>query len=352
MNPPLNRRFVLASRPHGMPTAENFRLEEASIPEPGDGEALVRTLWLSVDPYMRWAIRGPRTNIGEVITAEVVGEVAATASPELAEGQIVMGRLGWQAYGTLAAAELRVIDPALAPIRTGVGILGMPGLTAYFGLLEVGRPQPGETVLVSGSAGAVGSAVGQIAAIKGCRVVGIAGTEAKRRHLTRDLGFDAAINYRTDDLATALKRTCPDGVDVYFDNVGGRILDIVLQHLRTYARIVLCGSISQYNVEEPELAPRHSTPLALACARMEGFFADDYYDPPRTGSAGAGGLYRRGAAQVPRGHRRGAGECPGGLPAPIHGREYRQGAGQGRRRVGARTVSAARGNRRAASQAR
>ena len=277
MNPPLNRRFVLASRPFGMPTAENFRLEEAPIPEPGDGEALVRTLWLSVDPYMRWAIRGALTNVGEVVTAEVVGEVVATASAAVAVGQIVVGRIGWQAYGTLAADQLRVIDPAIAPIRTGVGILGMPGLTAYFGLLEVGRPRPGETVLVSGAAGAVGSAVGQIAAIKGCRAVGIAGTETKCRHLTRDLGFDAAINYRADDLATALKRTCPDGVDVYFDNVGGRILDMVLQHLRMYARVVLCGFISQYNLEEPELAPRHSTPLAHACARMEGFFANDYF---------------------------------------------------------------------------
>ena len=278
MTPPLNRRFILASRPYGMPTAENFRLEEAPVPKPADGEALVRTLWLSVDPYMRWAIRGDRTNVGEVVTAEVVGEVAATASPAVAEGQIVVGRIGWQAYGTLAANQLRVIDPTIAPIRTGVGILGMPGLTAYFGLLEVGRPRSGETVLVSGAAGAVGSAVGQIAAIKGCRVVGIAGTEAKCRHLTQDLGFDAAINYRADDLATALKRTCPDGVDVYFDNVGGRILDMVLQHLRMHARVVLCGFISQYNLEEPELAPRHSTPLAHACARMEGFFANDYFD--------------------------------------------------------------------------
>ena len=278
MTEPVNRRFVLASRPYGIPTAESFRLETTPIPEPGDGEALVRTLWLSVDPYMRWAIRGARTNVGEVVTAEVVGEVAATASPAVAVGQIVVGRIGWQAYGTLAADQLRVIDPAIAPIQTGVGILGMPGLTAYFGLLEVGRPRPGETVLVSGAAGAVGSAVGQIAAIKGCRVVGIAGTEAKCRHLTQDLGFDAAINYRTDDLATALKRTCPDGVDVYFDNVGGRVLDAVLQHLRMYARIVLCGFISQYNLEEPEVAPRHSVPLALACARMEGFFANDYFD--------------------------------------------------------------------------
>lgn len=278
MTDPTNRRFVLASRPHGMPTPENFRLEETPIPEPGDGEALVRTLWLSVDPYMRWAIRGDRTNVGEVVTAEVVGEVAATTSPAVAVGQTVVGRIGWQTYGAVGADELRVIDPAIAPIQTGVGILGMPGLTAYFGLLEVGRPRPGETVLVSGAAGAVGSAVGQIAAIKGCRVVGIAGTEAKCRHLTQDLGFDAAINYRTNDLATALKRACPDGVDVYFDNVGGRILDMVLQHLRMYARVVLCGFISQYNLEEPEVAPRHSVPLALACARMEGFFANDYFD--------------------------------------------------------------------------
>ncbi len=278
MTEPTNRRLVLASRPHGMPTAENFRLEETPIPEPGDGEALVRTLWLSVDPYMRWAIRGDRTNVGEVVTAEVVGEVAATRSPAVAVGQIVVGRIGWQAYGAIAADQLRVIDPTIAPIQTGVGILGMPGLTAYFGLLEVGRPRPGETVLVSGAAGAVGSAVGQIAAIKGCRAVGIAGTEAKCHHLTQDLGFDAAINYRADDLSTALKRACPDGVDVYFDNVGGRILDMVLQHLRMYARVVLCGFISQYNLEEPEVVPRHSVPLALACARMEGFFANDYFD--------------------------------------------------------------------------
>ena len=278
MTSEMNRRIVLASRPQGMPTDENFRIEEAPVPERGDGEAIVRTIWLSVDPYMRGAMRGPRTNVGEVITAEVVGEVMASESPDVAAGQIVVGRLGWQACGTLATSKLRVVDAAIAPIRTATGILGMPGLTAYFGLLEVGQPHPGDTVVVSAAAGAVGSAVGQIAHIKGARAVGIAGNDAKCRHLTDDLGFDAAINYRTDDLSTALKRACPDGIDVYFDNVGGRILDTVLQHLREHARIAICGSISQYNLEEPELAPRHSTALAAKHARMEGLTVHDYAD--------------------------------------------------------------------------
>ncbi len=279
----MNRRILLANRPPAEPTLSDFELVESPLPDLADGEVLVRAIYLSIDPYMCGRMRATRSytaaaQIGEVMVGGIVGVVTASNSDRLHEGDIVEGRLGWQAYAAARADELRRIDPTLATISTALGVLGMPGRTAYFGLLEVGRPQPGETVLVSAASGAVGGVVGQIAKRKGCRTVGIVGSEAKRAYILDELGYDAAINHKTDDLDAALREACPDGVDVYFDNVGGRVLDAVLDHINLHARIAICGMISEYNLAEPELARRPTRTLLTRRARMQGLLVSDYED--------------------------------------------------------------------------
>ena len=279
----MNRRILLAHRPPAEPRPGDFELVESPLPEPGDGDVLVRSIYLSIDPYMRGRVRATKSyaaavQIGDVMVGGMVGVVTASNSDRLHEGDIVEGRLGWQAYAAARADELRLIDPALAPISTALGVLGMPGRTAYFGLLEVGRPQPGETVLVSAASGAVGGVVGQIAKLKGCRAVGIVGSEAKRAYILDELGYDAAINRTTDDLNPALAEACPDGVDVYFDNVGGQVLDAVLNHINLHARIAICGMISEYNLPEPELARRPTRTLLTRRARMQGLLVSDFED--------------------------------------------------------------------------
>jgi len=277
-----NRRWLLASRPKGEPSADNFTLDEAPIPTPGDGEALVRSLYLSLDPYMRGRMRDaksyvPPVELGAVMAGGVVGEVVDSRDPSLAAGDIVEGLLGWQEYGVLPASQLRRVDPDLAPISTALGILGMPGITAYFGLLDIGQPQAGETVVVSAASGAVGGVVGQIAKIKGCRTVGIVGGPAKAEYIQAELGYDAAVDYKAGSvLAKAVAAACPDGVDVYFDNVGGAVSDAVLTRINFHARIPICGLISQYNLEAPELGPRLTGLLLINRARMEGFIVFDF----------------------------------------------------------------------------
>jgi len=269
-----------------MPKETDFRLIESPMPHPGAGEALVRSLYLSVDPYMRGRMTGKTTYArgvqpGEVMVGGVVGEVVESNDPRFASGDIVEGMLGWQDYAVAPAKSLRKIDPSLAPITTALYVLGMPGLTAYFGLLEICRPQPGETVVVSGAAGAVGSLVGQIAKIKRCRAIGIAGSDEKIRFITQELGFDGGFNYReTRDYGAKLKELCPNGIDIYFDNVGGPITDEVIKHINTRARIAVCGQISQYNADQPEMGPRWMGQLIAKQAKVEGFlvmqFADRY----------------------------------------------------------------------------
>ena len=281
-----NRRITLAARPVGYPKETDFKLVEEPVPAPGDGEILVRALYLSLDPYMRGRMNdvksyAPPVQIGEVMTGGVVGRVAASRNPKFQPGDVVEGMFGWQDFAVSSGKGARKIDARLAPISTALGVLGMPGLTAYFGLLEIGRPQPGETVLVSGAAGAVGSLAGQIALIRGCRTVGIAGSEAKVRYLLDEAGFDAAFDYKTTkDYRGRLKELCPSGIDVYFDNVGGAITDAALQLLNTRGRIAVCGQISQYNLERPEPGPRPFPMLLVKQARAEGFlvfqFADRY----------------------------------------------------------------------------
>ncbi|HEX8634149.1 MAG TPA: NADP-dependent oxidoreductase [Pyrinomonadaceae bacterium] len=283
----MNRKIILASRPIGLPSVDNFRLVDAEMPRPGEGEVLLKTLYLSVDPYMRGRMNEGKSyvapfELNETITGGVISEVVESRSGNFQVGDIVAGRLGWELYAVAkgdgaTAAPLTKVDPALAPITTALGLLGMPGLTAYFGLLDIGRPATGETVVVSGAAGAVGLVVCQLARIKGCRVVGIAGSDEKNRYLTDELGVDAAVNYKTaGDLRASLRQVCPNGVDVYFDNVGGEISDSVLTLINHGARIVICGQIALYNLERPDTGPRAQLPLLIRSASMQGFIVSDY----------------------------------------------------------------------------
>lgn len=277
-----NQRIVLAAKPHGLPRESDFALVRGPVPQPGPGEVLVRCLWLSVDPYMRGLIDAvyPYVKpilVGDTMFGGAVGRVAVSNDPAFAVGELVEGYLGWQLYAVARASELRRVDPQWGPPSTALGVLGMPGMTAYFGMTEIGEPQAGQNVVVSAAAGAVGSAAGQIAKIRGCRVVGIAGSAEKVRHVVDDLGFDACIDYRTEpDLAGALRRCCPDRINVYFDNVGGTTYDAVMTWLALDARIVICGQISQYNDREAEVGPRRLKEFEMWRARQQGFRVLDY----------------------------------------------------------------------------
>ncbi|HSS52732.1 MAG TPA: NADP-dependent oxidoreductase [Thermoanaerobaculia bacterium] len=279
--PDTNLQIRLAARPKGLPRESDFQFVEEPVPQPGEGKVLVRNILLSLDPAMRgWMNEGksyvPPIGIGEVMRGVTVGEVVESRVPGFAPGDLVSGVLGWQRYAVARAADLSRIPPGIAP-TVALGPLGFTGLTAYFGLLDVGRLEADETVLVSGAAGAVGSIVGQIAKIKGCRAVGLAGTDEKCRWLTEELGFDAAINYKTaKDLHEEIRRACPRGIDVYFDNVGGEILNTALRSLALHARVVICGAISQYNATEPPKGPANYLALLVQRARMEGFVVMDY----------------------------------------------------------------------------
>ncbi len=282
MIPTNHRRIVLARRPAGEPVETDFRMEEVPVPEPGPGQVLVRVLFLSLDPYMRGRMRdvasyAPPVGIGKVMTGGTVGQVVASQSPSFSVGDIVEGRLGWQEFATSAAASLRKIDRELAPISTANGILGMPGMTAYCGLFEIGMPKVGETVVVSAASGAVGQVVGQLAKRAGCCVVGIVGGPKKCAFVRDELGFDDCVDYKANaSLEQALTTACPNGVDVYFDNVGGIVSDAVILKLNTWARIVLCGAISQYNSEEPEMAPRLPAFFVGQRVTMRGFIVSDF----------------------------------------------------------------------------
>jgi NADPH:quinone reductase len=280
----VNRQIVLAARPVGLPKESDFRLVESPMPRPRPGEALVRALYLSVDPDMRGRMRRNGTSartveVGEVMVGGIVGRVIESNDPRLAVGDLVEGSLGWQDYASAAAKTLRHIDPSVAPAPAWLYVLGTPGLTAYFGLLDICHPQPGETVVISGAAGAVGSLVGQIAKIKRCRAVGIAGNDEKVRFLTQQLGFDAAFNYKvTSDYYAKLKQVCPTGIDIYFDNVGGPITDAVIQLINARARVAVCGQISQYNLDQADVGPRWLLQLVFKQAKVEGFSVFQYAD--------------------------------------------------------------------------
>jgi len=256
----LNRQILLKSRPEGAPSLDNFQLREAPVPEPGDGEVLMRTLYLSLDPYMRGRMSAAKSyakpaEIGQAMVGGTVAEIVASRNPKYAAGDIVLGYGGWQEYALSNGAGLRKLDPAMAPVSTALGVLGMPGMTAYVGLLEIGQPKPGETIAVAAASGAVGSVVGQIGKIKGCKAVGIAGGAEKCRFVIEELGFDACVDHRTPDFAKQLEAACPDGIDVYFENVGGAVQQTVWPLLNDFARIPVCGLIAQYNAVKPLPGP-------------------------------------------------------------------------------------------------
>ena len=251
-----NRRVVLASRPVGWVSEQNFRLESAPLPQPGAGEVLVKNLWLSLDPYMRGRMNegksyAAKQEIGEVMIGGTVGEVVESKNPKFAAGDKVLGMLGWQQYGLSDGKGLNKIDASRVPMSAYLGVLGMPGVTAWVGLLDICQPKAGETVVVSAASGAVGSVVGQIAKLKGCRAIGIAGGRQKCDHVVKDLGFDACVDYKAGTLNEDLKAAVPGGIDCYFENVGGEILDAVLRRMNPFSRIAVCGLISQYNATEP-----------------------------------------------------------------------------------------------------
>ena len=280
MSSSMNRQILLKSRPVGEPKESDFALVETPIPEPGEGEVLNRTVYLSLDPYMRGrmsdrASYAAPVELGSVMVGGGVSQVMQSNHPQFSAGDFVLGYDGWQAYGVSKGETLRKLDPKQASISYALGITGMPGMTAYFALLDVGQPQSGETVVISAASGAVGSVAGQIAKIKGCRVVGVAGSDAKCDYVVKELGFDECINRNTQDLSSALKAACPDGIDVYFDNTAGAILEAVLQQINLGARIPLVGLISQYNAENPPPGP-NLMPLLVKRALIKGFLVSDY----------------------------------------------------------------------------
>jgi len=280
-----NRQILLASRPKGEPTRENFKLVESDLPlTPADG-VLLKTLYLSLDPYMRMRMSdapsyAEPTRIGAVMPGGTVSEIVASKRKDFAAGDIVVGYTGWQEYAISGGEGLRKVDPKLAPISTALGVLGMPGMTAYTGLLNIGQPKPGETLVVAAASGAVGAVVGQIARRKGCRVVGIAGGADKVRYIVNELGFDAGIDHRASDFEEKLKAACPKGIDIYFENVGGRVWEAVFPLLNFFARVPVCGLIAHYNSTElpagPDQTPQLLRAILIKRLTMRGYIVTDF----------------------------------------------------------------------------
>jgi len=276
------RQIVLARRPHGLTRPEDFELRDIAMPEPGEGEVLVRTVYLTLDPYMRGMLDDAESYddpvpLGGVIVGGTVGEVIVSRDPGFAPGDIVEAYAGWQSHAVMPGGALRKVDPGLAPISTALGVLGMPGLTAYHGLLRVGQPKPGDTVFVSAASGAVGATVGQIARNHGCRVVGCAGSDEKVAYCLDDCGFDVCINYKTcGDFSAALREACPDGIDVNFENVGGPISRAVMAQLNEHGRMAVCGTISNYNATEAEQVPDNLWWYIVRRIKVEGFLVTDF----------------------------------------------------------------------------
>jgi NADPH-dependent curcumin reductase CurA len=281
MNAPANRQWTLTSRPVGLPKRSDFTFATNPAPTPAEGQILVRNHYISLDPAMRGWMNDARSyvppiGLGEVMRAGAVGEVVASRAPGWKEGDHAVGMFGMQDYAAIDATGAQKVDGARAPLPLYLSALGMPGMTAYFGLLDIGNPQPGQTVVVSAASGAVGALVGQIARLKGARAVGLAGGPAKCAYVTGELGFDACIDYKNEDIGKALSKHCPKGIDVYFDNVGGEILDLALARIARKGRIVICGAISQYNTTEAIVGPKNYLSLLVNNARMEGFVVFNY----------------------------------------------------------------------------
>jgi len=292
-----NTRIVLASRPRGWPEVGNFRVEEVDVPAPKDGEVVVKNHFLSLDPYMRGRMNEGKSYaapqpLDEVMIGGTAGEVLESKNPRFAVGDHVVGVLGWQEVAVTDGRGLTKVDPRV-PLSAYLGSVGMPGVTAHYGLLEIGQPKAGETVVVSAAAGAVGGVVGQIAKLRGARAIGIAGGEAKCAYVTDELGFDACVDYKSPDFGAHLKKATPDGIDVYFENVGGQVLDAVLPRLNTFARIPLCGLVSQYNATEP-YGVKGFAALLVSRVKLQGFIVSDHMDKWPAALADLAGWYLEG----------------------------------------------------------
>lgn len=282
-----NQQYILAKRPAGMPDDSHLVLQDAPMPEAGPDEVLLKTIYLSLDPYMRGRMNDAASyakpvGIGEVMGGGTVSEVVESHYDGLKAGDFVLSHAGWQRYAVAPGKTLRKLDPAEAPISTAVGVMGMPGFTAYVGLLDLGQPKAGETVVVSAAAGAVGQVVGQLAKIRGCRVVGVAGADDKCRQVVDTYGFDACVNYKDDDFEAQLKAACPDGIDVYFENVGGKVFDAVMKRVNEFARIPVCGRIAHYNQTELPEGPDRLIPfmgkVLVKRLMLRGFIQSDHLD--------------------------------------------------------------------------
>ncbi len=322
----MNRQILLASRPEGEPKPEHFRLVETPLPSPAAGEVLVRNLYLSLDPYMRGRMMAVKSyakhvEIGEVMVGQTVGEVIESRAPDFAAGDKVLTSLGWQLYGVAKAAEVFKVDAGRAPLTYYLGALGMPGMTAWFGLREIGQPQPGETVVVSAASGAVGSVVGQIAKSMGCRAVGIAGGPEKCAHVRDVLGFDACVDHRAGDLHDALRAACPDGADVYFDNVGGPVLDTMLRLMNLRGRVVVCGLISDYNATEP-YGLKNIRAVLVNRLRMQGMIVFDWADRYGEAVKGLGALYASGRLKYRESIADGLENAPEAFIGLLRGRNF------------------------------
>ena len=319
-----NRRVVLASRPSGWVSGDNFRIEESAAPQPGECEVLVKNLWLSLDPYMRGRMSDAKSyvkgvDIGEVMVGQTVGEVLESRHPQLKKGDKVLTQLGWQLYG--ATKEATRVDGSRTPLSYYLGVLGMPGMTAYFGLKELGQPKPGETVVVSAASGAVGSVVGQLAKIWGCRAVGIAGGKQKCDYVTRELGFDACVDYKAGDLYRGLKEACPKGVDVDFENVGGEILDTTLRQMNPFSRIVVCGLIAEYNASEP-YGYKNLRAVLVNRIKMQGMIVFDWKERYSEALKVLSGYLAEGRLKYRESVVEGLDNAPSGLIALLKGQNF------------------------------
>jgi len=319
-----NKRIVLASRPLGPVSEANFRLEEAPVPKPAEGEVLVRNLWLSLDPYMRGRMSDAKSyvkgvEIGELMVGQTVGEVLESRHPKLKVGDSVLTQLGWQLYG--CTEEASRVDSSRAPLSYYLGLMGMPGMTAYFGLKELGQPKAGETVVVSAASGAVGSVVGQLAKIWGARAIGIAGGREKCSYVKAELGFDACIDYKAGALRDQLKELCPNGVDVYFDNVGGEILDTLLTRMNLFARVVVCGSIADYNALEPYRV-RNWRAILVNRLRVQGMIVFDWKERYGEALKTLGGYFGEGRLKYKESIVHGLENAPRGLIDLLSGKNF------------------------------
>ncbi len=322
----MNRQVLLASRPQGPVSDDNFRVVEAPIGEPGAGEVLVRNEWLSLDPYMRGRMNDvksyvPPVQIGEVMVGQTVGEVVTSRDSRFVPGDQVLAPSGWQLYGVTRADELTKVDTERAPASYYLGVLGMPGMTAWFGLFDIGAPKPGETVVVSAASGAVGSVVGQLAKLHGCRAVGIAGGKAKCDYVVQELGFDACIDHKGGALHGGLRAACPNGVDVHFENVGGIVLDTMLGMMNRFSRVVICGLVAEYNGTEPYGYTRLRSVLVNRI-RMQGMIVFDWKDRYGEAFAGLAGYLADGRLKYRESVVEGIDNAPKGLIGLLRGENF------------------------------